>query len=993
MFTASCGNAVCFCSARMPQERRIGMASEKEKSISPETESEPEVSASEKTVPAEINHRHHRPHYRSSNDQKKTIRFRKRKAFQLKTEPVPAKKLPEEKPEEKKDLPAEEAKPAEEVKPEAEIPVQPAESTADQPEKLGAEVKETFQKTSEALKKGWDFAKEKGAAGILAVKTAAHTFRKKQEAAAEERKKENEAKAAQLKAAEEKKTDESVQKEAAAALEKGIEEVKEKTEAGVSFVKKASEELHEKYEKAEEKEEAIMQKEPPESFNRKSPGHIVLVIFLFLVAAAAVGGCAVWTYYESLLDGCPELDLTKRENYSTASVIYDADGNWVADYGTNENIEWAGIDEIPKQLKDAFVAIEDQRFYVHNGIDLKRLTGAVIGQITHNANYGASTLTQQLVRNVFLTQNVSYQRKAQEIHLSLQLEKVMSKDEILEWYLNIIYLGDSNYGVKVAAQDYFGKDLDQLSLRECAMIAGLVQSPNEYNPRTNYNSGDMSVTNWRTDNVLYAMYKTGKISEEQYSNALSDTVAVRTSSDRFKLYDYPLYVEYAVEDVAEQLLKQEGKEATTANLDDMKRQIRNAGYQIYTALDTSMMDTMQDAITNFSNYPRTEDGTEVEASAVIMDQHTGRVLAMVGGREETTEPEGFNRAVDSTQPVGSSFKPLAVYAPALESGDYPGTTVLDVQTSIYGYGGDNSYPNGDYINGPITMRRALELSHNIPAARFLLEHVGIDRSFSYLTEEGFDPSHLDKTAAGLALGASSVTTLEMTAGYACLANGGVYIAPHAYITVKDRFGNLILDESGVETHQVFSESTAWLVTDMMETNMTEGLGVKAHLDTVKSCGKTGTHEHQVISFGGYTPYYTSFLRVSADNYAYMTNSSSYYQAAPLWKSYMDPISEGGDPDKEIQEKTAEELGIQKYKVCTESGMLAQSWCPSAEEYAAPNNAPTELCTGHSHGSWSGEGDDTEYQAETDYSNGWWDENGTFHPYTGWWDENGVWHDQ
>ena len=784
-----------------------------------------------------------------------------------------------------------------------------------------------------------------------------------------------------------------MQKEAAAALEKGIEEVKEKTEAGVSFVKKASEELHEKYEKAEEKEEAIMQKEPPESFNRKSPGHIVLVIFLFLVAAAAVGGCAVWTYYESLLDGCPELDLTKRENYSTASVIYDADGNWVADYGTNENIEWAGIDEIPKQLKDAFVAIEDQRFYVHNGIDLKRLTGAVIGQITHNANYGASTLTQQLVRNVFLTQNVSYQRKAQEIHLSLQLEKVMSKDEILEWYLNIIYLGDSNYGVKVAAQDYFGKDLDQLSLRECAMIAGLVQSPNEYNPRTNYNSGDMSVTNWRTDNVLYAMYKTGKISEEQYSNALSDTVAVRTSSDRFKLYDYPLYVEYAVEDVAEQLLKQEGKEATTANLDDMKRQIRNAGYQIYTALDTSMMDTMQDAITNFSNYPRTEDGTEVEASAVIMDQHTGRVLAMVGGREETTEPEGFNRAVDSTQPVGSSFKPLAVYAPALESGDYPGTTVLDVQTSIYGYGGDNSYPNGDYINGPITMRRALELSHNIPAARFLLEHVGIDRSFSYLTEEGFDPSHLDKTAAGLALGASSVTTLEMTAGYACLANGGVYIAPHAYITVKDRFGNLVLDESGVETHQVFSESTAWLVTDMMETNMTEGLGVKAHLDTVKSCGKTGTHEHQVISFGGYTPYYTSFLRVSADNYAYMTNSSSYYQAAPLWKSYMDPISEGGDPDKEIQEKTAEELGIQKYKVCTESGMLAQSWCPSAEEYAAPNNAPTELCTGHSYGSWSGEGDDTEYQAETDYSNGWWDENGTFHPYTGWWDENGVWHDQ
>ncbi|MBR2675536.1 MAG: transglycosylase domain-containing protein [Solobacterium sp.] len=714
-------------------------------------------------------------------------------------------------------------------------------------------------------------------------------------------------------------------------------------------------------------------------------GKILVGLFLFALICGFAGGFGAFMWFEKMIANVPPLDVGKREEYSQASKLYDASGNFLAEYGTNENVVWADSEEIPQQLKDAFIAIEDERFYTHNGIDLKRLIGAVIGQITGNAHYGASTITQQLIKNTHLTQEVTYERKAMEIHLALELEKVMSKDDILTWYMNTLFLGDSNYGIKVAAEDYFGKTLNELSLKECAILAGLAQSPNQYNPRLNKLKGDMTPSNTRANNVLYKMYETGKITESQYQNAINEPLTVLDNSRRYELYNYPIYVEYAVENVASKLLEAEETEITDETLYEKKQWLRTAGYIIYTAFDKNIQDIAQDAITNFSRYPATVTGTQVEASAVIMDQHTGEVVAMVGGREEPTEPEGFNRATDSTQAVGSSIKPLSVYAPACETGDYPGTTVMDTQESIQGYGADNSYPNGDHTGSAITMRRALELSHNIPAARFLLEHVGIDRAYDFMVKEGFAPENLAKTPAGLALGATDVTTLEMTGAYACLANGGEYIEPHAYKRVTDRFGNEIMNTDGAERHRVFSQSTAWLVTDMMQSNMTDGYGVNARLKNVASAGKTGTHEHQVISFGGYSPYYTSFLRISADDYVRMINSSSYYQSAGLWHAYMQPIHDGLE-DKPILDYTAEDVGIQKYWVCTNSGQLAQSWCSGHWEYAAPNNAPTVYCEGHQYGSGDEEWNEWNEESTIDYNDpewylkGWWDEEGNFHPY-------------
>ena len=722
----------------------------------------------------------------------------------------------------------------------------------------------------------------------------------------------------------------------------------------------------------------------PEKKKKKKGKHrvlkVVLAIFLFMMATGitAVGG-----YILKNLEDVPELDLYQLRDYSRATELYDVSGNFVAEYQANENVDWAYIDEVPQHHKDAFISIEDKRFYQHHGLDLPRFLNAVWGQLTHTSSHGGSTITQQVIKNTYLTQEVTYKRKIQEIYLALKLERELDKDQILEVYMNTIFYGDSNYGIKVAAWDYFGKTLDELSLRECALLAGLAQSPNEYNPRLNMLKGDMGPTNYRTNTVLFAMHENGVITDEEYEEALNDTLVVREATSKGELYPYPAYVEYAVEDVAKALLVKEGKELTDSAIAAKKALMRQSGYRITLGIDTNIQQILQDSVATFNGYPYARDGSMVEASAVIIDQHTGRVVAMVGSREVPTEPEVLNRATDSLQPVGSSMKPLAVYAPALEEGSYPGSTVMDIKEDIPGYGINNDYPNGPVTGGAITMREALELSHNVAAARFMLEKVGVEKSFNYLLQEGFDESHLDHTPAGLALGAVSVTTLEMAGAYATLANGGIYIQPHAYVEVLDRNGNVLLSEDDVVTRRVFAETTAWLITDMMHTNMIGGLGVEANLRTMTCAGKTGTHEDKTITFGGYTPYYTSFLRISSDSYTSMYKPSSYFQATHLWKYYMQPIHAELE-DRPIQEKTAEELGITKYWVCLNSGDLALNTCAGHWEYAALTNAPTEYCSHHEY--WT---DPEQYADPSEYYS-WWDENGNFHE-NGWWDENGNFH--
>lgn len=712
-------------------------------------------------------------------------------------------------------------------------------------------------------------------------------------------------------------------------------------------------------------------KTQPKKRKKKSTlGRILKYIFAIIIFIGLFGGLKIGSMYMEYIKNAPELNITQRRNFSMATTIYNKDGEFLAMYPGVENIDWVEYDEIPQQLIDAFVSIEDKRFFDHPGVDWRRTLSAVLEQLKGNSGHGGSTITQQLIKNTHLSSARTYERKAQEIHLALQLERVLSKEEILEWYMNIIYLGEANYGVRNAARDYFGKELSELTLRECAMLAGLPQSPSYYNPRANYLAGDMTPTNNRTDTVLYTMHENGLIDDYQYGEALHDTVEIKPSTDRLKLYDYPTYVEYAVEDAAKDVLKLHGVEITKDSIADMKIKLRESGYQIYTAFDKNIQDIVQETAANYTNYPQTLSEKQAEFSTVIMNQHNGRVVAMVGGREEATIADGYNRCTDSVQAVGSSMKPLSVYAPALDLGYYPGTTVMDYPEPIPGFDTEEGYPGGETNNAMITMRRALELSHNIPAVRFILDYVHLDRSYAYLVNNGFAKEHLSQSPAGMGLGADGVTTLEMTAAYATLANGGVYNEPHAVVKITDRFGNVIFDETMVESHRVFKESTAWLITDMLEGNMVNGLGINARLSNMHSAGKTGTHERKVISFGGYTPYYTSFLRISSDDYADLVNPTSYIQSAGLWKQYMEKIHEGLQ-DRPIQDKTSDELGIQKFWVCSNSGMLANEDCAGYWEYAAVENAPVEHCYNH----WY-----PEAPAPQTEEYGWWDENGEFHYY-------------
>ena len=717
--------------------------------------------------------------------------------------------------------------------------------------------------------------------------------------------------------------------------------------------------------------------------------NIVGTLIAFLLFAFAASVTIIYFMY---LRGMPDIDISKKNDYSMASVIYDMDGNELALFPGTENVDWVEYNEIPDQLRKAFVAIEDKRFFTHPGVDVKRTLSAVIGQLTHTSEHGGSTITQQLIKNTHLTTSRTYKRKAQEIVLALKLETKLSKQKILEWYLNDIFLGENNYGIKNAARDYFDKDLNELTLRECAMLAGLPQSPSIYDPRLNYYSGTPEITDKRTDDVLYTMHECGYITDLEYREALNEVVAIKQYPSRFELYDYPTYVEWTAKDTATFILQSRGIDTTEMTTVELLDEIRNGGYQIYTAFDKDIQDITQQKLHDFWNYPGTKSEKRAESSAVIMDHKTGRVVAMVGGRDESTIADSYNRATDSIQGVGSSMKPLSVYAPAIDLGDYPGTTIGDFQEKIEGYDTEDGYPGGECNHEMITMRRALELSHNIPAVRFILEDVTLQKSHDYLVANGFNESNLTDTPSGMALGSDGVTTLEMTAGYATLANGGTYITPHAFIRVEDRYGNVILDDSSIERHRVFNESTAWLITDMMETNMVNGLGVNAKLDNMHSCGKTGTNEKKVVSFGGYTPYYTSFVRISTDDYADLINASSYTMSSALWKSYMQEIH-NGLADKEIQERSASALGIQKYWVCDNSGKLAQSWCNGHWEYAAPENLPRTYCDGHY---WGNEDindglSDINYDDPEWYNHGWWGEDGVFHP--GWWDEHGNFHQE
>lgn len=711
-----------------------------------------------------------------------------------------------------------------------------------------------------------------------------------------------------------------------------------------------------------------------------------LMALLVLLCGLALGG-AVLGIAKGYMETAPTLDLALLDNQDKTSFLYDAQGNVITDYKGTENRIMINISLMPENLRNAFVAVEDARFYTHNGIDVKRILGSFVQNFVSGSQQGGSTITQQLIKNTVLSNELSYKRKIQEAWLAMQLETKYTKLQILEYYLNTIYLGENYYGVQVASKGYFGKDPSELTLRECAMLAGMTSNPYYYNPRRNFYTRSSettdyaAITNNRTDYVLRCMYENEFITQQQYEEALVRSTAqvlAESPTAGDGMYEYAHYVEYAVQDIVDCFLKLNNLEDNSENRAKMESELRTGGYHVTLAIDTEIQKTVEDTLQNWKEYPSLRDpsdkvyrtlnydGTYAEivqpqAAAVVLDYRTGEIKAIVGSRTKPTARKTLNRATDMKMPVGSTIKPIAVYAPALELGYSPASVVYNMPLPISGWTGSDgkdtwpkNYGGGGYV-GPETLRTGMKRSHNVAAAQALLNMVGVDRSVDFLLRMGVDREHIDATPFGLSLGSSGITPLQLAVAYGVLGNGGVYQQPISFLGISDSNGNVIYDShASQERRQVFRPSTAWMAVDMLKTVVSSGTATAAKISGQTVGGKTGTNSDQRgVTFCGMTGWYVSAIWVGHDNYKPLSSKSTGSNGAlPIWKSYMTAIHKGLD-NRDIIDADPSELGLVRATTCAVSGQLATDACRNdtmgygtVTDYWYEPTVPTVYCQMH-----------------------------------------------
>ncbi|MBP3649076.1 MAG: PBP1A family penicillin-binding protein [Clostridia bacterium] len=713
-----------------------------------------------------------------------------------------------------------------------------------------------------------------------------------------------------------------------------------------------------------------------------------LAALVIVLAGLALAGM-VFGIAKGYMETAPTLDLTMLSDQDKTSFLYDAQGNVITDYKGTENRIMVNISMMPKDLCNAFVAVEDARFYTHNGIDIKRIVGSFITNFTTGSQQGGSTITQQLIKNTVLSSEQSYKRKIQEAYLAMQLETRYTKAQILECYLNTIYLGENYYGVEVAAQGYFGKSLNELTLRECAMLAGMTNNPYYYNPRRNFytrtseTTDYKKITNDRTDYVLRCMYENQFITQAQYQEALNPATAnilEKSSMEGEGMYQHAHYVEYAVSDIIDCFLEMRDLENTSENRYKMENELRTGGYHVTLAIDTEIQQIVEDTLANWSSYPslrdpsdkvyraRNADGTyqeiiQPQVAAVVMDYRTGEIKAIVGSRTPPTQRKTLNRATDMKMPIGSSIKPIAVYAPALELGASPASIVYNMPLPISGWRGSDgkdswprNYGGSDYV-GPQTFRQAMKRSHNVSAAQALINYVGVERSVDFLLRMGVDKDHIDATPFGLSLGSSGITPLQETVAYSVLANGGIYQKPISFLGISDSDGKVIYDSHAQQLRfQVFRPSTSWMIVDMMKDVVSGGTATKAKISGQTVAGKTGTNsDSRGVTFCGMTGWYVSTVWIGHDNYKPLSSKTTGgNSAAPLWQSYMSKIHKAkGLENRDIIEADPAQLELTRVTTCAVSGQLATDACRNdamgygvVTDYWYAPTAPTVYCQMH-----------------------------------------------
>ena len=748
--------------------------------------------------------------------------------------------------------------------------------------------------------------------------------------------------------------------------------------------------------------------------------------------------------FQSTIAAAPDLDSIQIAPSGYTTTLLDTDGKTIQTLvGKDANRQYVTLDQIPVNLQNAFIAIEDERFYSHHGVDFQGILRAFALGLANGGHFsqGASTLTQQLLKNQVFEGGEEktilgrFQRKIQEQYLAIQLEKHYSKQQILEYYLNTINLGQNTLGVQAASKRYFNKSVSDLSLSECAVLAGITQNPSAYNPITHASANSKKRTT-----VLTYMKEQGYITSNDYNTAINDDVYSRIQTVNQKTRSVSTTTSYFTDALIQQVIK-DLKQKLGYTETQAYNALYSRGLKIQTTQDSSMQKICDSVINNKKYYPagssyqltyqltiQKADGSQKnydinslkqfvkkhykkkitsyfkkkstgkkyikafkksivtkqdhilaenvefvlqpQVSFVLIDQHTGNVKAICGGRGTKAGSRTFNRATDSTRQPGSTFKVLAAYVPAL---DTAGMTLATVQDDAkYYYPGTKKLVKNWYSTGSrglSSIRQGIKYSMNVVAVK-TLEEVTPKIGYDYLQNLGFTTlvdNYTDSSgntytdiALPLALGGltKGVTNLELTNGFASIANGGTHYKTSFYTKIYDHDGNLLLENDN-EGQQVMKESTAWLLTNAMEDVIKSGTATKARFKKISlaQAGKSGTTTHNKdLWFVGYTPYYTCAVWSGYDNNEKLPDYARNFHKA-LWKKVMTRIHEGL-PSKEFEKPAS----VEKLSVCEETGLLPRAGCPVITEYFDVGTMPTEYCDQHFYDS-----DDYDYNYDTDSS--------------------------
>ena len=747
---------------------------------------------------------------------------------------------------------------------------------------------------------------------------------------------------------------------------------------------------------------------------------ILLRIFLLLVLSVTVTGASVFIgILNGVASGAPDIDTIKISPSGFATVIYDADGKELQKLTTSDSNRTAvSISSIPLCLQHAVIAIEDERFYTHNGVDPRGIVrAAVVSVMTgFRRSEGASTITQQLLKNNVFTSWTSegsglttekIRRKIQEQYLAIRLEEELKdKDLILENYLNTINLGAGTYGVEAAARKYFNKDVSEITLSEAAVIAGITQNPSRYNP---IRHPDNNAARRRI--VLNKMLEQGYITRPEMNEALSDDVYDRIASVQANVTSkstvYSYFVDTLTEEIASDLMEYKGYTEKQAY-----QLIFSGGLKIYTTQDSEIQKICDEEYSDPANFPdkttysldwalslnkdgktthysremmaayfkdegetdfslsfaspeegeeyirkykehlgATKENTvaerctftpEPQSSLVVMDQKTGYVKAIVGGRGEKTASLIMNRATDAARQPGSTFKILSTYAPALETGYLNLASIIKDEPYTY-ENGETVHNSTNSYAGNVTVRKAIVDSINVPAVKVLTAltpQTGIDwvKRFGITTIDDVNDCYQPLALGGIYKG---VTNLELTAAYAAIANEGTYISPVFYTKILDQQGNVLIDNSP-RMNKVISKETAYLLTSALEDVVTQGTGQICRPSSgMPVAGKTGTtSNYNDVWFVGYTPYLTMGIWAGYDDNTKLPNEGIYRDYHKrLWKAIMDRITE-----KQTVTSFPIPATVSRITICRKTGLLASKYCKdTVSEYFSEQDSPTGTC--------------------------------------------------